>query len=72
MLDVINSLFTNTRMHFQQSINDLKISDTKEAISELNKVINSLNEQEQGVLMIKGIFPSTTVITSNQVNATTA
>ena len=41
------------------SINDLKISDTKEAISELNKVINSLDEQEQGVLMIKGILPST-------------
>ncbi|MGC1928478.1 MAG: hypothetical protein WA667_05845 [Candidatus Nitrosopolaris sp.] len=72
MLNVINSLFSNTRTHFQQSINDLKISDTKEAISELNKVINSLNEQEQGVLMIKGILPSTTVITSNQVNATTS
>jgi hypothetical protein len=72
MLDVINSLFSNTRAHFQQSIYDLKISDTKEAISELNKVLNSLEEQEQGVLMIKGIFPSTTVITSNHVNATTA
>ena len=29
MLNVINSLFTNTRTHFQQSINDLNISDTK-------------------------------------------
>jgi hypothetical protein len=55
MLDVINSLFSNTRTHFQLAINDIKINDTKEAISELNKVINSLREQEQGMLMIKGL-----------------
>jgi len=41
MFDVINSLFGVTRTHFQQSINDIRVSDTKEALSELNKVINS-------------------------------
>lgn len=66
MLDVISSLFSNTRTHFQQSINDIKANDTKEALSELNKVINSLDQQVQGVLMIKGL-PSTAVITSNRV-----
>jgi hypothetical protein len=70
MLDVIDSLFSNTRTHFQQSINDIKANDTKEALSELNKVINSLDEQVQGVLMIKGL-PSTAVITTNRVNVTT-
>ena len=70
MLDVINSLFSNIRTHFQQAINDIKINDTREAISELNRVINSLREQEQGVLMIKGL-PSTTDITSNRGNAIT-
>jgi ribosomal protein S20 len=70
MLDTMNSLFSNTRTHFQQSINDIKANDTKEAVSELNKVINSLDEQVQGVLMIKGL-PSTAVITTNRVNATT-
>jgi hypothetical protein len=67
MLDVITSLFSNTRTHFQQSINDIKANNTKEALSELNKVINSLDEQVQGVLMIKGL-PSTAVITTNRVN----
>jgi hypothetical protein len=71
MLDVIDSLFSNTRMHFQQSFNDIKANDTKEALSELNKVINSLDEQVQGVLMIKGL-PSTAVITTNRVNVTTS
>lgn len=70
MLDVINSLSSNIRTHFQQAINDIKINDTKEAISELNKVINSLREEEQGVLMIKGL-PATTDITSNHVNTIT-
>ena len=69
MLDVINSLSSNIRTHFRQAINDIKINDTKEAILELNRVINSLREQ-QGVLMIKGL-PSTTDITSNRANATT-
>jgi hypothetical protein len=69
MLDVINSLFSDTRAHFQQSINDIKANGTKDAISELNKVMSSLNEQVQGVLMIKGL-PSTGVIT-NRVNVTT-
>jgi hypothetical protein len=69
MLDVINSLSSNIRTHFRQAINDIKINDTKEAISEVNRVINSLKEQEQGVLMIKGL-PSTTDITSNRANAT--
>jgi hypothetical protein len=64
MHDIMNSLFSNTRMHFQQSINDIKINDIQAAISELNKVIISLAEQEKGVLMIKGILQSTTVITS--------
>jgi hypothetical protein len=50
-------------MHFQQSINDIKINDIQAAISELNKVIISL-AQEKGVLMTKGILPSTTIITS--------
>ncbi|MGA9151130.1 MAG: hypothetical protein WBZ36_11175 [Candidatus Nitrosopolaris sp.] len=71
MLDVISSLFSNTRAHFQQSINDIKANDTKEALSELNKVINSLDQQVQGVLMIKGL-PSTAVITTNRVNITTS
>ena len=71
MLDVINSLFSNTRTHFQQSINDIKANDTKQALSELNKVISSLQEQVQGVLMIKGL-PSTAVITTNRVNVTTS
>jgi hypothetical protein len=66
MLDVINSLFSNTRT---QSINDIKVNDTKEALSEINKVISSLDEQVQGVLMIKGL-PSTAVIL-NRVNVTT-
>jgi hypothetical protein len=70
MRDVINSLFSNIRMYFQQTVNDMKINDTKEAISELNNVINSLREQEQGVLMIKGL-PATTDITSNRLNAIT-
>ncbi|MFY9868592.1 MAG: hypothetical protein WAK17_02640 [Candidatus Nitrosopolaris sp.] len=70
MLNVINSLFSSIRTHFQQAINDIKINDTKEAISELNRVINSLREQEQGVLMIKGL-PATADITSNRVNTTT-
>jgi hypothetical protein len=72
MFEVMNSLSSNTRTHFQQSINDIKINDTQAAISELTKVINSLDEQEKGVLMIKGILPSATVITSSQANATTA
>jgi hypothetical protein len=67
MFEVMNSLFSNTRTYFQQSINDIKINDTRAAISELNRVINSLAEQEKGMLMIKGILPSAT----NQVNATT-
>jgi Skp family chaperone for outer membrane proteins len=71
MLDVINSLFSNTRTHFQQSINDIKANNTKEALSELNKVINSLEEQAQGVLMIKGL-PSHALITTNRVNVTTS
>jgi DNA-binding MltR family transcriptional regulator len=71
MLDVISSLFSNTRTHFQQSINDIKANDTKEALSELNKVINSIDQQVQGVLMIKGL-PSTAVITTNRVNVTTS
>jgi hypothetical protein len=71
MLDVINSLFGDTRTHFQQSINDIKVSDTKGALSELNKVINSLDEQVQGVIMIKGL-PLTVVITSSRVNVTTS
>jgi len=70
MLNVINSLFSNTRMHLQQAVNDIKINDTKGAISELNRVINSLSEQEQGVLMIKGL-PATTNITSARVNGIT-
>lgn len=70
MLDVINSLFSNTRAHFQQSINDIKTNDTKQALSDLNKVISSLDEQVQGVLMIKGL-PSA-VITANRVNVTTS
>jgi hypothetical protein len=57
-------------MYFQQAVNDIKINDTKQAISELNNVINSLREQEQGVLMIKGL-QATTDITSNRVNAIT-
>ena len=68
MLDVINSLFSNTRTHFQQSINDIKTNDTKEALSQLNKVISSLDDQVQGVLMIKGL-PSTVI--TNRVNVTT-
>lgn len=71
MLDVMSSLFGNTRTHFQQSINDIKANDTKEALSELNKVINSLDEQVQGVLMIKGL-PLTAVIATNRVNLTTS
>ena len=55
MHDIMNSLFSNTRMHFQQSINDIKINDIQSF---------SLAEQEKGVLMIKGILPSTTIITS--------
>jgi hypothetical protein len=66
MLDVISSLFSNTRTHFQQSINDIKANDIKEALSELNKVINSLDQQVQGVLMIKGL-PSPAVISTNRV-----
>ena len=71
MLDVISSLFSNTRTHLQQSINDIKANDTKEALSELYKVMNSLDQQVQGVLMIKGL-PSTAVITTNRVNPTTS
>ncbi|MGB7955123.1 MAG: hypothetical protein WCF23_14185 [Candidatus Nitrosopolaris sp.] len=71
MLDVVNSLFGNTRTHLQLSSNDIKNNDTQGAISELNKVIMSLDGQKKGVLMIKGISPSTTAMTSNQVNATT-
>ena len=70
MLNAISSLFENTRTHFQQSISDIKANDTKEALSELNKVISSLDEQVQGVLMVKGL-PSTAVITTNRVNLTT-
>ena len=43
MFDVLNSLFSNTRTHFQQSIND-----TQAAIWELTKVITSLAEKEKG------------------------
>jgi len=68
MLDVINSLFSNTRSHLQQSINGMKANDTKEALSQLNKAISSLDEQVQGVLMIKGL-PSTVI--TNRVNLTT-
>lgn len=64
MHDIMNSLFSNTRMYFQQSINDIKINNIQAAISELNKVIISLAEQEKGVLMTKGILPSTTIIAS--------
>jgi hypothetical protein len=64
MHDIMNSLFSNTRIHFQQSINDIKINDKQAAISELNKVIISFAEREKGVLMIKGILPSTTIINS--------
>jgi hypothetical protein len=71
MLDVINSLFSDTRAHFQQSINDIKANDTKQALSDLNKVISSLDEDVQGVLMIKGL-PSTAVISTNRVNVTTS
>jgi hypothetical protein len=71
MLDVVNSLFGSTRTHLQLSSNDIKIRDTQGAISELNKVIMLLDEQEKGVLMIKGISPSNAAITSNQVNSTT-
>jgi hypothetical protein len=71
MLGVVNSLFGDTRTHLQLSSNDIKVGDTQGAISELNKVIMSLDEQEKGVLMIKGISPSTAAMTSNQVNATT-
>ncbi|HXP49248.1 MAG TPA: hypothetical protein VN922_04800, partial [Bacteroidia bacterium] len=70
MLDVVNSLSSNIRTHFQQAINDIKIKDTKEATSELNRVINSLREQAQGVLMIMGLS-ATTNITSDRVNAIT-
>jgi hypothetical protein len=70
MVNVVNSVSSNIRTHFQQAINDIKINDTKEAISELNRVINSLREQEQGVLMIKGL-PATTDITSDRVKAIT-
>ncbi len=52
MVDVVNSVSSNIRTHFQQAINDIKINDTKEAITELNKVIYSLRGQEQGVLML--------------------
>jgi predicted negative regulator of RcsB-dependent stress response len=68
MLDVINSLFSNTRTHLQQAINDIKANNTKEALSHLNKVISSLDEQIQGVLMIKGL-PSTVI--TNRLNVTT-
>jgi septum formation inhibitor MinC len=40
MFDVMNSLFSNIRTHFQQSINDIKINDSRAAISDLNRVIN--------------------------------
>ena len=63
MLDVVNSLFGKTRTHLQQSIDDIKINDTQGTISELNKLIISLDEQEKGVLMIKGISPSTASMT---------
>ena len=70
MLNVTNSLFSSIRMHFQMSINDIKINDTKGATSELEGVMNSLRQQEQGVLMIMGL-PRTTDITSNRVNTIT-
>ncbi len=70
MVDVVNSLSSNIRTHFQQAINDIKINDTKEAVLELTRVINSLTEQEQGVLMIMGL-PATINITSDRVNAIT-
>ena len=71
MVDVVNSLSSNIRTHFQQAINNIKINYAKEAISELNRVINSLGEQVQGVLMIKGLS-SPADITTNRVNVTTS
>jgi hypothetical protein len=62
MLDAINSLFSSIRTYFQRAIHDIMINDTKDAISELNKVINSLRGQEQGVLMIKGLSATTNPI----------
>ncbi len=50
-------------MHFQQSINDIKINDIQEQFR-TKQSYYSLAEQEKGVLMIKGILPSTTIITS--------
>lgn len=70
MVEVVNSLSSNIRTHFQQAINDIKINETKEAISELTTVVNSLKKQEQGVLMIMGL-PATSDITSDRVNAIT-